>query len=171
MEIEFQKMLNIIAELCNYQLTESVIEIYDKAISPFGYEKAVQALKDIAGNLRGGDKFPSVNDIRDRASDEISPKSRAIVASNMIIATFYGWKLDFIFLEDFQTKYKQMVGELEWETVSLMGGYRHLFKEFNEAKELSFLRSQIRDAAFSVIEKRNKTRQVLESNTKKIEAK
>lgn len=151
-EITFHKLLQVLADQCGYHLTEVTIALYDEALAPLGYEKANHALKEIFNSRRGGDRFPSVADIKDKLGINVSRKALAIEATNLIFWAFANWKLKFCAREDFEQQFKEKIGPLPWEVVYCMGGYEEIYDEFMSGRDPAALRAQIRETAMAVLE-------------------
>lgn len=160
-ELEFHRLINILADQCEYKLTEQTLEIYDQCLKPHGYIATNEAIKQIFKTRRGRDKFPSVGDILDTMGLTVSPRALAVDAANTIFWSFVHWKMDFCHREDFAEIYQERIGVLPWITIDRMGGYRSLYKEWNESKDHSIFRAHLRDAALSLIEIESKTNQQL----------
>ena len=163
-EIEFHKMMNVLADQCGQPL-DGLIEMYDEELSPHGYERIALALKQIFRERRGGDRFPSVGDILEKINASASHKSIAINCVNRIFWTFYNWKLGYCGMENFESEFREKIGDLEWEVVSSMGGYRNVYKEWNEGNH-GFLRSHMRETAIAILDLKSKSRIVSSENQK-----
>ena len=175
-ELRFHKLMNVMADQCNFPLNEFTIEIYDKCLAEYGYARVCVAMMDIFKTRRGSDRFPSVADILEKMGVVVSDRSMAVDCANMIMATFNKWRMDYTGREDFERLFRELVGDLPWTVVERMGGYRALYREWNECKDLSSFRAQIRDAAQSAIELIRAGRiddqpLLAESNVKQIEGK
>lgn len=151
-EAKFHQMLQALADSCGSQLNEFTIGLYDKALSPYGYELVNRGLWEIFTNRRGGDRFPSIGDIKEKMGVEISSRALAVDCANLIFWTFNHWKMDYTSNPNFDEFYRENIGELPWEVVNRMGGYRAVYREWNEASDLAILRAQVRDAAQSVLD-------------------
>lgn len=151
-ETLFHQMIHVLAEHCNFQLNEVTVALYDDALAPFGYQRVVEAMKEIFNTRRGGDRFPSISEIREKMGVEVSPRALAVECSNRLFWVFNHWRDRFTELEDFEQKFRAMVGDLEWETVSRMGGYRAMYKEWSECSNLEVLRAQVRESALAILE-------------------
>ena len=168
-EMEFHKMLQALAVACGHQLDEFSMEVYDRILSPFGYDQVNAALWEIFGSRRGGDRFPSIGDIKVMMGVDYSPRSLAVDAANSIFWSFNKWKKTYCDRENFEQLYREKIGDLPWEVCSRMGGYQALYKEWCEAGDLSTLRAQVRDAALAYLDL-NKLDQsaLIESATKQL---
>jgi hypothetical protein len=151
-EADFHKYLNVLAEQCNYTLSTATIALYDKTLSPYGYPRVNAAMVAIFKTRRGGDRFPSVADIMEKMGITVSYRSLAVDCANLIFATFNKWRLNFNDRPDFEDQFRKLVGDLPWEVVERMGGYRALYREWNECGDVGVMRAQVRDAAQAVLE-------------------
>lgn len=151
-EIQFHKLLHVLASQSNYQLNEMTIALYDEALSEFGYENVLAGLKKIFLNRKGGDRFPSVADIRNAMGVDISPRTFAVDCANLIFWAFSTYRLNYCEREDFAEQFQAKVGQMPWNVIERMGGYRSLYNEWNEGSDRAVLRAQVRDAAMATFE-------------------
>lgn len=151
-EVDFHKMLQILATHCHFQLNEMTISLYDRALSIYGYEEVTNALMEIFNTRRGGDRFPSVAEIKEKMGLEVSGRSLAVDCANLIFSVFNKWRDNYTSRPEFEDHFRKTIGDLPWEVLQRMGGYRVLYKEWNECSDLAILRAQVRDAAQAVIE-------------------
>lgn len=151
-ELRFHKMLQVLADQCHFQLSETMVEVYDKCLAPYGYPRVCEALYEVFKTRKGGDRFPSVADILEQMGETVSDRAVAVECANLIFWTFTHWRMDFTGREDFETMFRTKIGELPWTVVQRMGGYRALYREWNECADIATMRAQVRDAAMSAIE-------------------
>ncbi len=149
-EVEFHKMIQALAGACSHNLDGFTVELYDRALSPYGYDRANSAMWEIFTTRRGGDRFPSVGDILEKMGINISPRAIAVDCANLIFFAFNKWKNGYTSRENFEDLFREHIGDLPWEVISRMGGYRALYKEWDEATDKTVLRAQVRDAALSL---------------------
>ena len=88
LEIEFMKLLNLLARVCDFELDKEVIAIYDQKLSPYGYENVNKALKDIFAARGGRDPFPSIAEVVRNINNEASSRSQAENVVSIIFVTF-----------------------------------------------------------------------------------
>jgi len=151
-EVEFFKMLNTLARVCDFELDKEIIALYDQKLSTYGYDNVCLALKEIFYSRGSRDQFPSIAEIVKNINSEVSSRTQSDHVANIILTTFRNWKLRHCEREDFEKWFVEYNGEIAWTVVQKMGGYRALFDEWNYCSNLSTLRAQIRDMATSVIE-------------------
>lgn len=151
-EQKFHQLLNVLAEQCHYQLSVATVAMYDQSLSKYGYPSVNSALMHIFKTRRGNDRFPSVAEILEAMGIEVSDRALAVGCANDIFWSFVHWRDQFTNREDFEDHYRSKIGHLPWEVVTRMGGYRALFREWQDTKDPSMLRAQVRDAAMSVLE-------------------
>ncbi len=151
-EKKFHSMLVALAEQCGFALSTMNVEIYDRTLGPYGYQRVNAALWEIIKARRGGDRFPSVADVLAEMGEIISTKSLAVETANLIFWSFNNWRDKFDDREDFEALYRDRIGGLAFETVSRMGGYKAVYREWKEAGDLSTLRAQVRDSAAACVE-------------------
>lgn len=65
MKAEFLKRMVILAEICRHKLDEYQIELYDKELSPRGYDKLCKAIDSLIIKRKSNERFPSIADFRE----------------------------------------------------------------------------------------------------------
>lgn len=149
----FFKFLSKLAYMCNYELDEFTISLYDQALSPFGYESCAGAVMEIIMTRKSRDLFPSIMELKEKIDPRVNKRSDAIAVANRIIDTFGKWKLRYNKdPEQFKAWFIDLVGLKEWNTVQRMGGYKRLYEEWAMTDNLTAFRAQLRDSALSVLD-------------------
>lgn len=151
-EKRFHQMLQVLASACDHRLDEITIALYDRALSPYGYDLVNRGLREIFESRRGGDRFPSVADIKEKMGVEIPARALAVDCANVIFWAFTHWRMDFCARDTFESDFRSKIGDLPWEVLARMGGYRAMYSEWNESADPAILRAQIRDAAQAFID-------------------
>lgn len=151
-EVKFHKMMQVLADQCHFPLSETMIEVYDKCLAPYGYGRVCEALYAVFKTRKGGDRFPSVADILEQMGERVSDRSIAIECANLIFWSFTHWRTQYVDRADFAELFQSKIGEIPWLVVERMGGYLALYREWNESGDVATMRAQVRDAAIAVIE-------------------
>jgi hypothetical protein len=75
--VDFVEMLVLVAQSCNFDLSEQLIAIYDQALAKNGYPKLCAALKHILINRRTRDPFPSIREVQEIVAPTLATKDQA----------------------------------------------------------------------------------------------
>jgi hypothetical protein len=151
-ELEFHKLLNMLAMDTGMAIDEFKIEFYDKELSIHGYDRVNIAIKEILRTRRSRDPFPSIADICEKLGFAANPKSIAVDTSNKIIWAFKRWGTNYSDAPNFQEAFIANFGPLAWDTVERLGGYRSAHSEWNESREQSFFRAHVRETALALMD-------------------
>jgi len=168
-EEKFLKLINTLARSANFELDVDILSMYDKYLSPFGYELVNRALEDIFVERDSRDPFPSVAFILKTMRVDVSDKSVAEDCANRILGAIqrydYTWPMGRGVEPDknwfgrtpgiydsFQAAFESNCGELGWAVVQRMGGYSRLCEEWRACKNMQVFRAQIRESAKATIE-------------------
>jgi hypothetical protein len=155
----FLKRLGAIAKLVGYKLDDDVVELYDKALAPVGYQRLCDGLEKLALDLGPGKAFPSIRAIQEAATGErrqepakLAEDSGRIAAALVIEAVHkYGSiagdgpnsmaKLE---------KVKAHVGELGWESIRAFGNWNSLC-ELLTYDNMATVSAQLREHARALV--------------------
>lgn len=122
-EERFHRLLAILASRCRTELDELEIEIYDRHLSPYGYDKVCEALEGILIERSNTDQFPAIGMILNRLGDAITQKSLAMDVTNRIAVAIrvkgYNWSDK---VSDFENDQLRVLGEIGVQVVKRLGG-------------------------------------------------
>lgn len=140
-ELKFHKLLAALATQTNHPLDEITIELYDRHLSQFGYEKVSNALEAIIIGRKSRDPFPSIKEIASRFVPELNENEMANMTANRVwqaVARFgaYQWK-----------EARAWLGEIDSRVADTMG-WEYLCKL--ETEQGPFALAQLRDLAKAV---------------------
>ena len=140
----FLERLTLLAGTCDHRLAPVMIELYDRALRKFGYERAVAAVEAAIMERRGQDRMPSIGDLVSRCSPEILERDTAVEVSARIWSAIgkFGWpgELDA----------RGWIGEVGWYVVQVNGGWERLCRTAQE-KDVGTWKAQLRDHAAAAI--------------------
>jgi hypothetical protein len=142
-KIIFIKTLTVVAGLCNFKLSDEILEIYAENLEPHGFISVSNALKSMVPSLRPGKPFPSIEEIlaklgKKTAEDQDLAREAAARIVNAI--SRYGWNNP--------TKAKEYIGSIGWDVVNMQGGWENVC-DVATNENLTFLQAQWRDLAKS----------------------
>lgn len=158
----FLRNLNILARLSSMELSEDIIEMYDRALRPFGYARAARACEEVALERRSRDPFPSIAELREKIDPTLNPKAEAERTASAIITAVrrhgYNWPQAFGDTSNesyrmFRTELALAVGEVGVAVIDEMGGWSAVAQEVGATAELTTIRAQLGRLAMSVIER------------------
>jgi hypothetical protein len=143
---DFVQMLAVLAQSCEFELTEPLIAIYDQALEKNGYDKVCLAIKSIVINRRTRDPFPSIREIQEIVTPSLETKDQANDAAARIIAAVskYG--------RPNMDQAKEYVGEVGWRCIEMSGGWGNLCQQLT-LQNSSIMMAQFRELASTVIKK------------------
>ncbi len=158
----FFQSLNALAAMCSFELSEILLEQYDRHLSGYGYEDAAEAIEHIIANRDTHDKFPSVKAIINAinpASNELDAPYRV---AELLLKNVRGkgrywpselksWDAERKLNITFDQLMEREMGEVATITVHRMGGWIAVCESANN-NNLSYFRKQVIDTAKSVIE-------------------
>jgi len=132
--------LSAMAEIYGKTISTAAIIHMVESISDLDYMSVVQTLHDWSKTEKS---FPYPADIRAKIFPENSDKDDAQDVANFVISAVskFGYTNP--------TKAKEYIGDLGWEVVSRMGGWKHLCETLTLENE-GMLRAQIREYTFTV---------------------
>lgn len=155
-EGDFQKWMNVLARLCEFELEPALIELYDKRLSPYSYERVNHALQDIIASRGTKEAFPSVVAIIEKMEPKGDDKYLGLEVANLLLKSVS--KKGRIWLQSYgpHPTFKDAViaelGEAAYHTMEAFGGWGTIVDSANIGK-LDWLRSQLRDTAMSVMDR------------------
>jgi hypothetical protein len=134
----FFTRLTALASMANFVLTEEVIELYDRMLSPGGYDSLCLALDKIILERSSRDPFPSIKEISEKLDIKISDADQAVFQANRILSSVsrFGWNNS--------TLARNHLGENAWKVVHLMGGWEKLCQSIT-LENIGMFRAQMRD--------------------------
>jgi hypothetical protein len=144
--VDFVEMLVLVAQSCNFDLSEQLIAIYDQALAKNGYPKLCAALKHILINRRTRDPFPSIREVQEIVAPTLATKDQATDAAARIIASVSK------FGRTNPGQAEAYIGELGWAAVKLYGGWNMLCEQLT-VHNTSIVMAQFRELASTVIKK------------------
>lgn len=179
-EFEFHKQLNILAKICNFELDEQIIGIYDNALCSYGYSRVAKALSDVVVTRKSRDQFPSVAEVKQLLDKCVSSDTTAEDVVARILSAHskhgYTWPDTYHYdgFKSFPSALMATCTDLGYEIITRLGGYSRLCWLMNNS-DPGVVRAQLRRLALSVIEqmqnKPDDAPQLPTSNTKVIESK
>lgn len=144
-ELEFHQLLNVMAANSRVQLTQTMLKIYDKAVEPFGYERACKALEKLMLETKVW-QMPTPKALIDSIDSRPSRIAEANEVAGRIIQSVskFGWSSP--------EQARQYIGELGWSVVQRFGGWGYLCEGLGMSIDVSSTRAQMRDSALSIME-------------------
>jgi len=139
----FLKSLSVLATACKYQLTEEVIQVYDRALSTIGYGNAERAIVKAFMIRRSNDPMPSVFDLVRFASGKTSDEAMASELSDKIwdaVARFGAYS---------ENQAKEFVGTIGAKVINRVGWSFLCQAQLSDAP---VIRAQLRGTAKSLLE-------------------
>lgn len=143
-EILFNRALHALANVCEFQLIDETIEIYDKVLSPIGYGLAAKAISKLMATRKTNDRFPSAADILSCAHDRLSDSAASTEMAETI------WRAVAIFGKYQIPAARRYLGELAWKTAGDSEGWLTLCEQNSTAA--TSIKAQLRDRAKGVLE-------------------
>lgn len=115
--------LMVLAEIFEKNLSEELIVFYLRHLSKYPENEVISALEKCAINSKS---FPKIGEILALLNPIITPTDEAIHAANLI------WSSIGKFGYTNEESAKKYMGQLAWETVECLGGWRSLCTMKNE---------------------------------------
>lgn len=142
-DVEIKTQLITLATIAGKELNQTALQAYCEALSDLPKGQVLLALKNW---LRTESGFPFPAQIREKLKPEINLKDDAEDVANIIIAQVghCGYTN--------AGRAKEKIGELGWEVITRMGGWKHLCETLNLQNETQF-RAQIRNYTETVAKK------------------
>jgi hypothetical protein len=135
-----ETVLPVMAEVAGKSFSTAAIVMMVESMDDLDYDAVIKTLSEWGRTSR---YFPHPSDIREKIKPEINPSDDAELVANLVISAVgkYGYTNP--------DKARKLMGELGWETVKLMGGWKHLCEALEHDNETTF-RAQIRNLAGTV---------------------
>lgn len=130
--------LGVIAAMHNFNLTPAIVQFYVMEFERVGYPKAYQILTHLVRHCR---KFPTIADFVDASGDKPPEEKDEATALAMLIWNRISKGDDKRALEET----KQLVGELGWHVIEVLGGMTQLCNTMMDDDRGTFI-AQTRDA-------------------------
>jgi len=143
-ERAFWNLMYGLAKLCQQQLDDEILELYDQDLSPLGYSKICPALKQIIRERRTKDQFPSIRDIREKIDPVVDDQSQAVA----VVAEI--WKGVAEYGRTGAKWAEQKLSPLSWAVVRHYGCWANLCIDANTNNTTTF-KAQLRQLAETVI--------------------
>lgn len=140
----FLSALGGLAKLVGFTLTPELVELYDRGMRRFGYDRALKAVEEHIITRRGQDRFPSIGDLVRLIQPEENDDDAAVEVAGRIfdaIARFGYWN---------PKEAQDYVGEVGWLVVARNGGWAALC-EGTLSRNVPALKAQFREMALSIL--------------------
>lgn len=145
----FHVGLYAIAKKCNYEMNDFELDVYEQELMPLGFERVIQAMREIYLDLRGGGRgMPSVNEIKERMGvkefsvDQIANDAASRACGAVARFGYYNEK-----------EAKAFIGSVGWEAIRQRFGNWSAFCEQLTYDNQMGLQAQLRETAKVIAEK------------------
>lgn len=137
----FIAKLTALAQLCNFSLSPTILELYDTNLRRLGYQALCNAIDQVIIRRKSRDPFPSISEIAGIIEPSTDPELEAIEAANRIVEaiTRYGYTNP--------ERAKEFIGELGWRVVTREGGWENICRSVQSYDALSTHKAQWRQLA------------------------
>jgi len=143
----FLKNLVGLAQICNQQLSEPTIEMYEQILGSYGWEQVNRTLTKIFEERKARDPFPSPRDIKDLMGvREVCDESKARESAARIrsaVSKFGSPNGD---------RAEEYIGSIGWEVVRMQGGWSQVCDGLTHNNSPTY-QAQWRALALALIEK------------------
>lgn len=114
---DFVNRLKVLAQICNFNMPPFLLNLYDRELSKYGYEKLCHVAEDFITKRKTRDPFPSIADFKSVFEPPVNAEDEAIEASSRIIQAIskFGWCN--------ANDAREFIGELGWRVVERFGGW------------------------------------------------
>ncbi len=151
-EERFHRLLALLSSRSHAEMDEIEVEIYDRILSPHGYERVNKAIEALIIERGPTDSFPSAGMILARLGvAPASPRAIAMDVTNRIITAIgrkgYNWSQK---VPDFQADMLRVLGHDGVAAVRSLGGWEAVCEL--DKRDPQRLRTWIRDSAAAVLE-------------------
>lgn len=151
-EQRFIEALTGVAELTNMTLTPNIVGLYAKAVEPYGYGAAADALAALAVNCRPGYGFPTIKELLTHIDPakhaEVDPEGEAALVASLIAGAVarkgYTCKPDALL---------EAIGPLGVEVVRISGGWSMICAELTP-ENMTTYKAQWRREALAILNRR-----------------
>ncbi len=146
---DFLSRLKTLAGVCDFQLNQDLVTLYDRALRRFGYDRATAAVEDAIMERRGQDRMPSIGDLVQRCAPSLADADLAVEVATRIIAAvpkFGGYASD--------ADVSDWLGPVAMHVIQGLGGWQHFARTFGrvtDAKEVGIWKAQLREHAASTL--------------------
>lgn len=152
---EFMAILSMFATNSKIQLNQPMIRVYDKAVSAYGYDKALAAITELMNETKVW-QMPTPKQIIDKIQAKQSPSEQA----NEIVGLIFESIPLFGYMRSQQAREK--IGQIGWSIVKQFGGWSYLCQELGITLNKATTRAQMRDLAVSLLSKPQQQSNALE---------
>lgn len=153
-EARFHQLLAALSRQCGRDLDVIEVELYDRHLSSYGYDRLNQCLERLLVERNERDPFPSIAMIRRTIDPELDPQSRAQLIADriwgLIARRGYVWTMTAV---DFNGELEREAGREAVVAVQNLGGWRRVCEDAN-ATDPGIMKAQIRkscEAASSML--------------------
>jgi hypothetical protein len=148
----FIEALTGVAELTQMTLTPNIVNLYAKAVEPYGYGAAADALCALAVNCRPGYGFPTIKEllkeIDPKKHADVDPEGEASLVASLIAGAVarkgYTCKPDALL---------EAIGPLGIEVVRISGGWARICEEMTPDNTPTY-KAQWRREALAILNRR-----------------
>lgn len=144
-EVEFHALLNLFATNAKVQINQTMLRVYDIAISPYGYEVGVAALQSLMLETKIW-QMPTPNSI----IEKIKNKPARVSDANEIAGRIMESLSEFGYSHSLRAR--EYIGDLGWMVVKRFGGWAYLCSEVGVTLNTSTTRAQLREMALSLMD-------------------
>jgi len=157
----YQRLMCLASLVPGFQLSQSLIALYDSSLKSMGYARLCFAIDEIIQNRSSRDPFPSLKEIRGRANPQLSHEDQAALIASQIIGAIRSigpYRL---------SDAKEKLGSLAWQVVQSEGGWENLCTSLDD-ENLPTLRAQWRNLAKALLtQKQGMDQELLCDSTQK----
>lgn len=144
-EERFLELLTVLAEQTRYKLTDLASELYDTALSKFGYEEINEVLIDM---IQTAKRFPTIGDIKEKlGAADIDPEAVARTIAERIFQAVGRWGSNPHYWEQI----KEFIGPIGIKTVGDSRGWISICDSMTNDQATTF-KAQWREYAIGLIE-------------------
>lgn len=132
------------AELCSRPLSDAAIKVYAEHLSQLPFEKVMLALTTLVKRA----KFPSIQEIEELVSPELSLKDNAKEIASLAVSAVakFGWPNP--------NQARSYMGETAWSAVERFGGWLHFCETLNAFNQAN-ITAQLRDLAETLVKQKH----------------
>lgn len=143
---DFVQALVLVAQSCQFELSESLIAIYDQTLQRHGYPKLCWALKTILVNRRTRDPFPSIREIQETIEPALEAKDIATDSAARLLGAVSK------FGRGRPQEAEVYVGEVGWRALRCWGTWSQLCEQLTTYNGTTMM-AQFRDLCSTVVKK------------------
>jgi len=142
--------LQILATLSKFELSDQILELYDQALSSFGYEALERATREMIYNRNTNDAFPSIKQFREALGEDnyyqIAGKILNSIRTHGRTLSMRDSHGKFQGHDNFNSLLKAEFGCIGAQVIKQVGGWQSLC-ESTKTKDLMFLQKTLSDMA------------------------